>query len=204
MGLVDYILRQPNQRAKRITQFDEEFMVATNSRIRDAISFFFCHPLKIPFLMRHTASTQKLQVNTPRVHSCKPDKSSTHTSNASNNSFTTQARVNNYNSKFISAFNCHANHLLQNNTAPAAQIHSKNLNCNSTANPDQKIHQITMSTNESTQNSPTAYPQTPRVTFRTHSTPKQLLVQATVTPRPHPHTKIMISNFRGMRFSKTI
>ena len=83
----------------------------------------------------------------------------------------TRATVNNYNSKFISAFNCHANHLLQNNTAPTAQIHSKNLNCNSTANPDQKIHHITMYTNESTQNSPTASPQTPRVTFRTHSTP---------------------------------
>ena len=171
MGLVDYISRQLNQRAKSITQYDEEFMVATISRIRDAITFFFCHPHKIPFHKRHTTSTQKLQVNTPRVHFCKPVKISTHISNASNNSFTTRATVNNYNSKFISAFNCHANHLLQNNTAPAAQVHSKNLNCNSTANPDQKIHQITMFTNESTQNSPTASPQTPPVTFRTHSTP---------------------------------
>ena len=171
MGLVDYISRQPNQRAKSITQYDEELMVATISRIRDSITSFFCHPHKIPFYERHTTSTQKLQVNKPRVHSCKPAKSSTHISNTSNNSFTTRATVKNNNSKFIFAFNCHANHLLQNNTAPEAQIHSQNLNCNSTANPDRKIHHISMSTNESPQNSPTASPQTPRVTFRTHSTP---------------------------------
>ena len=87
MGLVDYISRQPNQRAKSITQYDEELMVATISRIRDANTSFFCHPHEIPFHKRHTTRTQKLQVNTPRVHSCKPAKSSTQISNASNNSF---------------------------------------------------------------------------------------------------------------------
>ena len=46
MGLVDYISRQPNQRAKSITQNDEEFMVATISRIRDAITSFFRHQIK--------------------------------------------------------------------------------------------------------------------------------------------------------------
>ena len=61
--------------------------------------------------------------------------------------------------------------MLQNNTAPAAQIHSQNFNCNSITNPDQNIHQITMSANEPPQNNPTASPQAPRVTFRTHSTP---------------------------------
>ena len=171
MGSVDYISRQPNQKAKSITQYDEEFMVATISRIRDAITSLFFHPHKIPFHKQHTTSTRKLQVNRPRVHSCKPAKSSTHISNASNNSFTTRVKVNNYNSKFVSAFNCHANHLLQNNTAPAAQIHSQNFNCNSITNPDQNIHQITMSANEPPQNNPTASPQAPRVTFRTHSTP---------------------------------
>ena len=89
MGLVYYILLQPNQRAKTITQYDEEIMVATISRIRDAITSFFCHPHKIPFHKQHTTSTRNLQVNTPRVHSCKPAKSSSHISNASNNSFTT-------------------------------------------------------------------------------------------------------------------
>ena len=69
MGLFDYISRQPYQRAKSMTQDDEEFMVATISRIRDAITSFFCHPHKNPFHKQHTASTRKLQVNTPRVHS---------------------------------------------------------------------------------------------------------------------------------------
>ena len=33
MGLVDYISRQPNQKAKSINQYNEEFMVAIISRI---------------------------------------------------------------------------------------------------------------------------------------------------------------------------
>ena len=170
MGLVDYILRQPNQKAKSITHFDEEFMVATISRIRDKITSFFRHSNKIPFNKPQTTSKYKLQVDKTRVHSCKLAKSSTHNSNASNNSFTTRAKVNNYNSKFIAAFDCHANQLIKTNTALASQIHSPNFNCNFTATPEQKVHHITMSTNESSQNSPTASPQTPRVTFRSLST----------------------------------
>ena len=170
-GLVDYISRQPNQKAKSITQYDEEFLVATISRICEAITSFFRHSNKIPFHKRHTTSKYKLQVNKTRVHFCKLAKSSTHNSNASNNSFTTREKVNNYNSKFISAFNCHANHLIKTNTALASQIHSPNFNCNSTASPEQKVHHIKKSTNESSQNSTTASPQSPRVTFRAHSTP---------------------------------
>ena len=146
-------------------------MVATISRIRGAITSFFRHSNQIPSHKRHTASKYKLKVNKTRVHSSKLAKSSTHNSNASNNSFNTRAKVNNYNSKFISDFNCHANHLIITNTALASQIHSPNFNCNFTANPEQKVHHITMPTNESSQNSPTASPQTPRVTFRTPSTP---------------------------------
>ena len=128
MGLDDYISRQPNQKAKSITQYDEEFMVATISRIRDAITSFFRHSNKIPSHKRHTTNTHKFQVNKTRVQSCKLAKSSTHISNASINSFTTRAKVNNYNSKILSAFNCHANHLLKTNTALASQIPSPNLN----------------------------------------------------------------------------
>ena len=90
-------------------------MVATISRICDAITSLFNHSNKIPFHKWHTNS--KLQVNKTRVHSCKPAKSSTHNSNASNNSLTTRAIVNNYNSKFISRFNCQANQLLKSDTA---------------------------------------------------------------------------------------
>ena len=43
MGLVDKISRQPNQKAKSITQYDEELVVATISRIRDAIATLFSH-----------------------------------------------------------------------------------------------------------------------------------------------------------------
>ena len=71
MGLVDYISRQPNQKAKSITQYDEEFMVATISRIRDAITSFFRHSNTIPFHKRHTTIKYKLQVNKTRVNSCK-------------------------------------------------------------------------------------------------------------------------------------
>ena len=171
MGLVDYISRQPNQKAKSITQYDEEFMVATISRIRDAITALFSHSIKIPFHKRHTNSKYKLQVNKTRVHSCKPAKSSTHNSNASNNSLTARAQVNNYNRKFISCFNCHANHLLKSDTALALRIQSQNFHCNSVAISKQQILHIKMSVTEASQsNSPTS-PQTLRVTFRAQSTP---------------------------------
>ena len=171
MGLVHYILLQQNQKAKIVTQYDEEFMVSTISRIRDAITSFFRHSNKIPIHKRHTTSKYKLQVNKTRVHSCKLAKSSTHNSNASNHPFTNRAKINNYKSKFTSDFNGHANHFIKTNTALALQIQLQNFYCNSTSNPEQKVHHITMSTNESSQNSPAASPQTLRVTFRTHSTP---------------------------------
>ena len=178
MGLVDYISRQPNQKAKSVTQYDEEFMVATISRIRDAITSLFSHSNKIwisfhkrPFHKRPINSKNKLQVNQTRVHSCKPAKINPHNSNASNNSSTTRAQVRNYNSAFISQFNYHANHLLQNNTAPASQIQPKHFNCNLTAKLENKINHITMSANGSLQTNPTTPPHTPRVAFRTQPTP---------------------------------
>ena len=171
MGLVDYILRQPNQKAKSVTQYDEEFMVATISRIRDAITSLFSHSNKIPFHKRHLNNKYKSQVHKTRVHSCKPAKCSTHNSNASNNSFTTRAQVNNYNRNFISRFNCHANHLLKSDTTLAAQIQSQNSNCHLIANSTQQILHIKMSAKEAAQNNPPTSPQTPRVTFCTQSTP---------------------------------
>ena len=38
MGPVDYISRRPNQKAKVTNKYEEEFAVATISRIRDAIT----------------------------------------------------------------------------------------------------------------------------------------------------------------------
>ena len=172
MGLVDYISRQPNQKAKSITQYDDEFIIATISRIRDAITILFSHSNKIPFQKQHNTSNCQLQVNKTRVHSCNVAKSSAHTPNASNNSLTTTTKVNNYNPKFISSFNCHANHLLKINAATASKIQSQNSKFNSATNLDKKVNHIAMSANESSQINPSASPQTPRVTFRTQLTPK--------------------------------
>ena len=171
MGLVDYISRQPNQKAESITQYYEEFMVATISRICDAITTLFSHSNKIPFQKQHNTSKCKLQVNKTRVHSCKVVKSSAHTQNASNKSLTTTAKTNIYNTKFISSFNCHANHLFKISTAPGPQFQSQNLKLNSAINPDIKVNHITISANKSSQINPPVSPQSPRVTFRTQSTP---------------------------------
>ena len=107
-------------------------MVPTISRIRDAITTLFSHSNKIPLQKRHHTSKSQLHVNKTRVHSCKFAKCSAYTPNASNNSLTTLAKVNNYNPKLISKFNCHANHLLKINTVSAPQIQSQNLKLNST------------------------------------------------------------------------
>ena len=146
-------------------------MVATISRIRDAITTLFSHSNKIPFQKQYHTSKSQLQVNKTRVHSCKIAKSSAHTPNASNNSLTTIAKVNNYNPNFNSNFNCHANHLLKINTVPAPQIQSQNLKLNSATNLSNNVNHITMSAKESAQNNPSTSPQTPRVTFRSQSTP---------------------------------
>ena len=171
IGLVDYLSRQPNQKAKIITQYDEEFMVATISRIRDAITTIFSHSNKIPFQKQHHTSKCQLQANKTGVHSCKVSKSSAHTPNASNNSLTTIAKVKNYNPKFISSFYCHANHLLKINTAPAPRIESQNLKLNSATTPNINVNNTSMSANESAQINPSTSPQTPRVALRTKSTP---------------------------------
>ena len=41
MGLVDYVSRQPNQQAKVTNKYDEEFAVATITRICDAIAAIY-------------------------------------------------------------------------------------------------------------------------------------------------------------------
>ena len=171
MGLVDYISRQPNQNAKSVNQYDEEFMVATNSRIRDAITSLFSNANKIPFQKRHITSNYKQQVHPTRVHSCKPAKINTHNSNASINPFFPRAQVNNYNSEFISNFNCRANQLLKSDTTLALRIQSQNSTCHLIASSTQQILHIKISAKEAPQNNPPTSPHTPRVTFRTQSAP---------------------------------
>ena len=168
MGLVDYISRQPNQKAKSITQYDEEFMVATISRIRDAITTLFSHSNKIPFQKQHHTSKCQLQKKTRRQSTLAKLQKVAHILQMPQ---ITIAKVNNYNPKFISIFNCHANHLLNNITAPTPRIQSQNLNLNSATNPNNNVNHIAMSANDSAQINPSTSPQFPRVTFRTQSTP---------------------------------
>ena len=59
MCLVYYISRQPNQKAKSISQNDEEFMVATISRIRDAVTTLFSNSSNIPFQKHQNNSKRK-------------------------------------------------------------------------------------------------------------------------------------------------
>ena len=200
MGLVDYISRQPNQKAKSVTQYDEEFMVATISRIRAAITSLFSHSNKIPFHKRHKNNKYKSQVHKTRVQSCKPAKCSTHNSNASNNSFTTRAQANNYNQKFISRFNCHANHLLKSDTKLASPIQSQNSNCHLIANSTQQILHIKMSGKDASQSNPPISPQTPRVTI--NLPPSHLQEPDPVTPKHHHHPRNMTSSYPGRRFLK--
>ena len=147
MRLVDYISRQPNQKAKSITQYDEEFMVATISRIRDAISTLFSNSNQVRFQKKHNNSKYKLLVNKTRVNSHKFSKHDAHIPHSSNNSFTTKAKVNKYNLKFISNFNCHAHHLPKLNTVSAPQIQITISKLNSVNNFDNKINHIIMSEN---------------------------------------------------------
>ena len=101
MGLVDYVSRQPNKKAKSITHYDEEFMVATISRIRDAITTLFSNSIKIPFQKQHNTSKRKLLVSKTRVHSHKFTKHEAHIPHSSKNSITTKERVNKYYSEII-------------------------------------------------------------------------------------------------------
>ena len=103
MGLVDYISSQANQKAKSITQYDEEFMVDTISRIHGAITTLFINSIQTPIQKMNNNSKCKLLVNKTRVHSHKFTKHDAHIPNSSNNSFTAKSRVNNFYSKSFQA-----------------------------------------------------------------------------------------------------
>ena len=106
MGLVDYISRQPNQEAKVTNKDDEEFAVATISRIRDDIAAIYENTTQQTCQSQHFCSVNHTQ-STRASHP--------HSTNYSN---------------FLSAINRNTTQLLLENSANAALIHP-NLNSNS-------------------------------------------------------------------------
>ena len=150
MGLVDYISRQPNQEAKVTNKYDEEFAVATITRIRDAIAAVYVNTTQQNCQSQHFRSVN-------HKHSTRASHS--HPTNYSN---------------LLSAINRNTTQLLLKNSANAAQIHSNsNSNTHSSqiqqlfkanANPTQihSIFQLYMT-------SPKSNPQTPLPTARSRS-----------------------------------
>ena len=106
LGLVDYISRQPNQEAKVTKKYDEEFTVATITRICDAIAAIYVNTTQQNCQSQHFCSVN-------HTHSTRDSHS--HSTNYSN---------------LLSAINRNTTQLLLENSANAAQIHY-NLNSNS-------------------------------------------------------------------------
>ena len=154
MGLVDYVSRQPNQAAKVTNKYDEEFAVATITRIRDAIAAIYVNTTPYNRQSQHISSVNH-----------------THSTRASH------PRTTNY-SDLLSAINRHTSQLLIDNSAKAAQIP---INFNNSAKSTQIQPHSSMQVNLSHINSissarmssSVSNPQTPpthsRVTFQ--STP---------------------------------
>ena len=103
MGLVDYISRQPNQKAKVTNKYDEEFAVATITRICDAIASIYVN-------------------TTPQTCQSQHFNSVPHT----NSTRASHPRLTN-NSQLLSAINRNTTQLLLENSANAAQFHSLSL-----------------------------------------------------------------------------
>ena len=154
MGLVDYILRQPNQEAKVTNKYDEQFAVATFTRFRDAIAAIFVNTTSQNCQSQHFNSVTR-----------------THSTRASH------PRLTNY-STLLSALNRNTTQLLLENSANAAPFQSSSNNTvNLTSIPTHSeipanashIHTIP----NHTMSNITSNPQTPsthsRVTFQ--STP---------------------------------
>ena len=98
IGLVDYVSRQPNQEAKVVNKYDEEFAEATITRIREAIAAIYTNTTTQNCQSQHFSSV-----------------SHTHSTRASN------PRPTNH-SNLLSALNRHTTQLLLKNTANAAHF----------------------------------------------------------------------------------
>ena len=152
MGLVDYISRQPNQEAKVTNKYDEEFAVATFTRIRDAIAAIFVNTTPQNCQSQHFNSV---------TH--------THSTRASH------PRLTNY-SNLLSALNRNTTQLLLQNSPNAAPFQcSSNNTVTSTSIPihseisTNASHIHTISTH--TMSNITSNPQTPQSTPAFQSTP---------------------------------
>ena len=100
MGLVDYISRQPNQEAKVTNKYDEEFAVATITRIHDAIAAIYVNTTQQNCQSQHFCSVN---------HTLSTRDSHPHSTSYSN---------------LLSAINRNTTQFLFENSANAAQINS--------------------------------------------------------------------------------
>ena len=157
MGLVDYISRQPNQKAKVTNKYDEEFAVATITRICDAIAAIYVN-------------------TTPQTCQSQHFNSVTHT----HSTRAPHPRSTNY-SKLLSAINRNTTQLLLENSANAEQIQSPStssttpIQIHSHLNPQSNISHI-HSIDNHTLSSSASNPQTPpthsRFTFQSTPIPE--------------------------------
>ena len=142
MGLVDYVSRQTNKEAKVINKYDEEFAVATITRIRDAIAAIYVNTKKQTCQSQHFCSVN-------RTYSTRA--SHPHPTN---------------NSNLLSAINRNTTQLLLKNSADAAQIHF-NSNSNSHSSQIQPLFKVNAksthihSISQFNLTSPKSNPQTP-------------------------------------------
>ena len=153
MGLIVYISRQPNQEAKVTNKYDEEFAVATITRIREPIAAIYVNT---------TQNCQSQHFNSVNY---------THSTRDSH------PRLTNY-SNLLSAINQNKAQLLLQNSANGAQIpHTTNfaplsnrIDANSKiVSASKQIHSISSKTMSSTNSKPQTPPTHSRVTFQ--STP---------------------------------
>ena len=161
MGPVDYISCQPNQEAKATNKYDEEFAVATITRIRDAIAAFYVYTTQQTCQSQHFSSVN-------HTHSTRA--SHPHSTNYSN---------------LLSAINRNTTQLLLENSANASQFHL-NLNSNSYSSQIQPLIKVNTnsthihSISQLNMTSPKSNPQTPPTQSRvTHQLTPNMAVNST-------------------------
>ena len=150
MGLVDYVSRQPNQKAIVTNKYDEEFAVAIITRIRDAIAAIYVNTTQLNCQSQHFCSVN-------HTHSTRA--SHPHSTNYSN---------------LLSAINRNTTQLLLENSANAAQIqpNSNSKTHSPRIQPKFKAQANSFQINsifQSNMTSPRSNPQTPLPTAGSHS-----------------------------------